>query len=298
MSKSSLQATNTSVQQILAIVTKKLSSFCPIRNAQQEACWLVSHVLGISSTALITYGKTNVDKAAYEKIMSLIQERIIKQKPLQYILGTIPFLELTLHVQSPTLIPRHETEEMCSWTIQQYPASRPHAILDLCTGSGCIALALAHAFPLAQVIGSDVNATALKLAEKNKKELQITNVHFMKGDLFSAIPDIRFNLIIANPPYLSEDEWCVLPPSIKNWEDKAALVSSEQGLLCYQHIITQAPCYLKQSNNNKNMIPRLVLEINPILQKKIYNLLCVNHYKNIMFFKDIFQNVRWVSAHY
>ncbi|RKP24781.1 S-adenosyl-L-methionine-dependent methyltransferase [Syncephalis pseudoplumigaleata] len=197
----------------------------------------------------------------------LLYERVVLRKPLQYILGSQPFLSLDLRVQPPTLIPRPETEEwtdkLATLLASHAPASpspsalpgrRPWRILDLCTGTGCIALGLASSMPArsCHIVGIDKSAEAVELARENSRahqsRLRSNPVHFAQMDLrandavarllhhsatlpsSSAMlpPAARlagYDLIVANPPYVTRDEYADLAPEVRNWEDHDALIN-------------------------------------------------------------------------
>ena len=123
----------------------------------------------------------------------------------------------------------------------------PSYILDLCTGSGCIALALAKAFPDARVYGTDMSADALGYAKENAGLNNIKNIIFLKGDLFKPVKDMQFDMIVSNPPYIRKDDMKLLQPEIRDWEPVAALDGGEDGLDYYRKIISGAGDYLKEN---------------------------------------------------
>lgn len=157
--------------------------------------------------------------------------------------------DLTIDINPPVLIPRQETEEWCGKLIQQIEnvSPKPKKILDLCTGSGCIALAVAQTFPQIALSATDISEAALTLARANAAKNHISNVQFLFSDLFENIHNTKFDLIVGNPPYIAPEEWDNLAPEIKNWEDKHALVSEHHGLKIIEDIIMKAPQYLKES---------------------------------------------------
>src|SRR3989339_1484774 len=224
-------------------------------HAHQVIGWLVQHIknkdfVGLLSQPLILSGIQE------RQLQKFINELLIDKKPLQYILGSVLFCGLELFVEPPVLIPRPETEEWVSELIDFLKSRQPLKILDLCTGSGCIALALAKNLPQSKIVGADISSEALALAEKNRRSLVVDNVLFVRSDLFENIQDKGFDVIVANPPYISEYEWFQLDSVVKNWEDKRALVAGDQGLTLIKKIIQEGPNYFK-----KDSLSLLVLEI-------------------------------------
>lgn len=207
--------------------------------SEQEAWWLLEHVTGISRSLLIAQPEQELtdDQVAY--YVSLVTRRINDCEPLQYLIGTVPFCDLELIVRSPILIPRPETEEWVWRVIAlcKKDRNRIMKVLDLCTGSGCIALALAHHCPWLTVIAVDNNADAITLAEENKMKYHLNNVQIIKSDLYQELGMQRFDLIVTNPPYLSEQEYSEIDVSVRDWEDRSALVAEDNGNACYKRII-------------------------------------------------------------
>ncbi|RKP12118.1 S-adenosyl-L-methionine-dependent methyltransferase [Piptocephalis cylindrospora] len=200
-------------------------------------------------------------------------ERARLRKPLQYILGTQPFGDLELLTRPPTLIPRWETEE---WVLRlaglissTSPSGPPLRILDLCTGTGCIALGLAAHCPSGQVQvwGVDVAESAILLARENAKKmhplLRGNSVHFQLGDLNdpSSLPQGPFDLIVSNPPYVTQEDWAGLEPEVRVWEDSRALVADHAGLQCHQAIASLAASHLLHiPHPGPRTLPRLLME--------------------------------------
>jgi release factor glutamine methyltransferase len=192
-----------------------------------------------------------------QKLDLIVYELTTLNKPLAYILEKIPFCNIELFIQPPVLIPRPETEEwvhalaielaelrLRNRTTEEQ--KREFSILDVCTGSGCIALALAHELPHARVIGADICPAALVLAQKNQAKTNLNNCQFIQSNMFANITK-TFDVIVANPPYVSETEWTTLAPHITRWENKQALVAEQNGYAWAQHIIAHAPRFLKKS---------------------------------------------------
>ena len=178
--------------------------------------------------------------------------------PLPYILNEAYFYEHIFYVDKNVLIPRSETELVVEQALNLV-SENTKSILDLCTGSGVIAITLAHRFPKLSILATDISGSALKVATKNSLKIGTQNVEFFESDLFENI-DIeyrnKFDLIISNPPYIGEDELEDLDLSVKNYEPHLALFAEEDGFAIYKKIIEQAQTWLAPNGH-------LVLEIAP-----------------------------------
>jgi release factor glutamine methyltransferase len=235
---------------------RKLLGTSGIEDAVREAELIISHCLGIDRLTLYRDNPC-IPKDTISRLNALLQRRI-KREPLQYILGHMEFYGLKIRLGSGVLIPRPETELLAEEAIKIIPNSEfripKFTFLDLCTGSGCLALALAREFPEAQVYGTDTSEIAIGYAKENAKLNGIKNVSFMKGSLFypikknlkSQISNLKFDLIISNPPYIRRNDIKSLQPEIKDWEPLEALDGGEDGLDYYRAIIPEARNYLKE----------------------------------------------------
>ena len=240
-----------------------------ISHARNVSQWLIEKVTGKKYSFFTTQTNITLSQEQYEYLMLLVQKLTIEKYPLQYILETVPFGSLTLSTKPPTLIPRPETEEWCLNLIAeiQNKSSACHEtnfhILDLCTGSGCIALLFAQAFPKAHLYALDNAAEALELAQHNAQKNGLSNITFIHSDLFSQVdPSLRFDLIVTNPPYIADEECYTLDPVVRQWEDKNALVATDNGLALIRTIIQQTPQWLNSHSFLKaTTIPRLCVEI-------------------------------------
>ena len=225
----------------------------------QEAWWLLEHVTGKKKETLITQGSLSEQEQL--SLQSLILKMKDEHMPLAYILGFVPFLDLKIHVKPPILIPRQETEQWIQELIEalKNEPAQNFSILDIGTGSGCIALALAKQFPLAHITAIDINRSALELARHNSKTNGISNITFIQSDLFASIHSgSRFDLIVSNPPYIDPSMIHSLSKEVKDWEDHAALFADNQGMAIIDKILQQADDFLKPC---LNMPFQLVLEI-------------------------------------
>ncbi len=235
------------------------------RHAQMVAWWFLEGVTKKNRTQLITENSLSLTSQQLQQLHAWIHAHTVEQYPLQYLLGSVDFGPLEILVEAPTLIPRPETEEWCFNLISSLTplAHTPLRILDMCTGSGCIALWLAKALPNSTVYGVDISDTALTLAEKNAAHNHIKNVRFFKSDLFEGLnQDVPFDLIVSNPPYINPDVWHELSPMVSRWEDRGALVAANHGLAIIQSLVRTAPTYLTRHSPLTVLgIPRFMIEI-------------------------------------
>jgi HemK-like putative methylase len=188
-----------------------------------------------------------------EKLLNWIESRT-KGKPLAYCLGWVPFIDLKIFCRQPVLIPRWETEEWTINLIQKYKDDnipKPAKILDLCSGSGCISIALAKAFPQSIVDGIDISPAAIRLARYNQRSIgNLPNLKFHHLDLFSRDSMREFqtySLIVSNPPYISKAEYLQLDRSVAEFEDPRALLAADNGLEFYQHITSMKHLFAPNS---------------------------------------------------
>jgi release factor glutamine methyltransferase len=235
------------------------------RHAQTVAWWFLEGITKKNRTQLIIETSLSLTDIQLQQLQKWIHAHTVEHYPIQYLLGSVPFGPLEILVEPPTLIPRPETEEWCFNLINALAplAHAPLRILDMCTGSGCIALWLAKALPNSTIYGADISDTALALAKKNAAHNKISNAHFFKSNLFEVLnQDTPFDLIVSNPPYINPDVWHELSPMVSRWEDHGALVAANQGLEIIQSLVRKAPFYLtKHSPLTVYGIPRLMIEI-------------------------------------
>jgi release factor glutamine methyltransferase len=221
---------------------------------------LVLHAAGIDRLRAYM-DNPETDHRLLSRINRLVKRRAAGE-PLQYIIGHVDFIGLEIRVGKGVLIPRPETELLVEEAIKtvkrnalslqssgKNPSAfslQPSAFLDLCTGSGCIALALAREFPDARIYATDVSAKAIKYTSDNAERNMIGNVTFLKGSLFTPVEEhMLFDLITANPPYISTSDISGLQREVREWEPLRALDGGVDGLDFYRKILARAAGYLK-----------------------------------------------------
>ncbi len=206
--------------------------------------WLLAAVLGKPASYLRTWPDREVDSARAERFFSHLARRR-KGEPIAYILGRQGFWSLELEVSPDTLIPRPDTELLVE-TALSLPMMDDTKALDLGTGSGAIALALAAERPSWQLSGVDRLAAAVALAERNRQRLQLANVRFAVSHWFAALDGQTFALILSNPPYLAADDPHLAQGDVR-FEPRSALTAGADGLDDLRAIITGAPVHLQAS---------------------------------------------------
>ena len=207
-----------------------------------EAEWLIGHVLKLKRIEIYMQHDRPLEESQLAEIREFLRRRS-KHEPVQYITGSTDFYGLELYCGPGVLIPRPETERLVDLALQK--GSSNQSVLDLCTGTGAIALALASEKSDWQVKAVDISDEALKYTHKNLDELELKNVEILKGDLFCPIDrDEKFGLIVSNPPYVTEDEYAELHSEVKTHEPALALVCEDQGLVILKKIAQEAPQFL------------------------------------------------------
>lgn len=217
-----------------------------IESPRLNAELLIGHALQRKRMQLYLEFERPLAEAELETIRPLVRRRA-QHEPLQYIVGETDFFGLRLKVDRRALIPRPETEQLVEHVVALFSTSEPPAsVLDLGTGSGAIALALAKHFPLATVVAVDSSEAALALARENAANTSLTErVQFQLSDWLTAISPREFDVIVSNPPYLSDVETAETALEVRGFEPLGALAAREQGLADLARIIHDSPKFLR-----------------------------------------------------
>ncbi len=215
-------------------------------NALDEATQLTLHALHLPHDLSPVYGQSRLTMAEKEEILTLFLRRIEERIPAAYLTGEAWFAGLSFKSDPRALVPRSPIAELIETGFQPWLGDREVLrALDLCTGSGCIAIATAHYNPEWQVDAADISDQALALADENKRRLHADNVQLLKSDLFSGLQGERYDLIVTNPPYVTNDETDALPKEY-SFEPELGLRAGDDGLDLALKILRDAPLHLSQ----------------------------------------------------
>jgi len=210
--------------------------------AKFETQLLLQHALKVNRAWLVAHAFDAIQDNLYEAFDMLLKRRL-KGEPIAYILGYREFFGLPLKVSAHTLIPRSDTETLVESALDKIQLHSSNLVLDLGTGSGAIALAIAKHRPNAQVTAVDASQAALAIAIENTLHLNIKNVHFELSNWFSALNNQKFDVIVSNPPYIEANDAHLKQGDLR-FEPLSALASGADGLQDIRIIISQAPQYL------------------------------------------------------
>ena len=208
-----------------------------VPNPRLDAEYILAHVLGLQRLDLYLRYAQPLTQPERTAIRELVVRRA-NREPLQHILGEVEFLDRRIKVDRRALIPRSETEFLAQRILDECPQAG--CALDVCTGSGAIAIALAGRIEC--VTGTDISGEALALARENAA-LNGVEVTFLQGDLLAPVQGV-FDVIVCNPPYVTEEEFDNLEPELTMYEPRLALVAADGGLACYRRLVTEAVPHL------------------------------------------------------
>lgn len=214
-------------------------------NARDEAAWLVCHVLAIGFADLAASLDRRVPARAARRLARLAAQRVASRRPLAYLLREAWLQDRRFYVDSRVIVPRSHIAELLPHGLAPWLRGRaPRRILDLCTGSGCLAILAALAFPRARVDASDLSRGALAVARRNLATYRLgRRVRLMQGDLFGGLEGARYDLILCNPPYVPARAMRRLPPEHRH-EPGISLAGGDDGLDFVRRLLAQAAAHL------------------------------------------------------
>jgi release factor glutamine methyltransferase len=276
-------------QSLFREILSLLKSIREDQEASSIAHLLFEKFAGMDRPALIRQPDLNLS-AETETSLRESLSRLLNHEPVQYILGEAPFLELMLEVGPTVLIPRPETEELATLVIQEKKVERPR-ILDIGTGSGCIAIALKKSIPLARITAIDISADALQIAKRNALKQQV-DINFELIDILEEQQWEKlgsFDMIVSNPPYISMEEKNQLEKHVRDYEPATALFAHESDPLVFYRKIA-AFCHGRLNSGGA-----LYVEINNLFASETANVMMEAGFKAEIF-KDIFGNQRFIKA--
>ena len=270
-----------------------------ISDADTDAWILLETICSVSKVDYFTRMQDEVPMDMMTAYFEAIGKRSTRY-PLQYILGEWDFMGMTFKVNESVLIPRQDTE-MVVETALRIIADRFRRegktidILDLCTGSGCVAISIAKKCSDVNMLGTDISMDAVDLAKENAEINEVKNVRFINSDLFKKLEDEinriykTFDLIISNPPYISSKEIEKLMPEVRDHEPRLALDGDEDGLRFYRKICAQSVNHLRRNGC-------LILEIGHDQGNAVTDILMNNRFKDIQVIKDLSGKDRVITA--
>lgn len=260
-----------------------------IGEAQSLARNLLCDVLQLSPTRLLTSFNTTIDKSIVDAIMQMA-ERVVKGEPLQYVTGKAQFMEREFLVNSAVLIPRPETEELVKWIVDEYGESS-FSLLDIGTGSGCIALSIKALRQNTSIMAIDISQDALTVARENARRLNV-DVEFAKVNIFSQLAlNRKFDVVVSNPPYVRECEKTKMLPNVLDYEPHIALfVPDDDPLKFYRRIAELSVDELLNDNG------KLYFEINSAFGNEVCAMLKDMGFRDVTLRRDFTGRDRMVSA--
>ncbi|MCC8037497.1 MAG: peptide chain release factor N(5)-glutamine methyltransferase [Bacteroidales bacterium] len=258
------------VKELRNSVVKRLQALYPEREARAIEREVTRAALRMSPVEAVMHEGDEVSEFAESQVDKII-ERLLRWEPVQYVTGQAWFYGYPFKVTPATLIPRPETEELVDIIVKQNSDRPDLRVLDICTGSGCIAIALARALRFPQVTAIDLFPDTLAVAEENAKSLK-AKVKFIEADALNlpAESGRRYNIIVSNPPYVGYSERAEMRPNVTEYEpDRALYVPDDDPLKFYRAILTYATTALAEGG-------RIYLEINPLHAKELESLALSN----------------------
>ena len=262
-----------SLKGLLVDGTKMLTQ-AGIDEAELDAGYILEYITGLNSAQYFIHSEDIIEKNNAEEFFRLIERRS-KRIPLSYVIGTRDFFGLTFKVDENVLIPEQETELLVEEVIKH---SEGKSVLDMCTGSGCIAISIALFGKPSKVAASDISEKALEVARENAKSLKAGEVSFIQGDMFENVTD-KFDIIVSNPPYIETREIDELMPEVRDYIPRLALDGDIDGLKFYRIISKEA---VKKLNKNG----RIFYEIGYNQSRAVASILLENGFTDITVIKD------------
>ncbi len=259
------------------------------REARSVARLIMEDVAGVTPVDIFARGERTLEPETVALVENIVR-RIIAGEPAQYAVGRAMFMGLELKVTPATLIPRPETEGLVDMIIDDHRNTHDLRILDIGTGSGCIAIALARALPFAMIDACDISDATLTIAAENAQNLH-TKVSTFRLDILSAKPKAeQYDIIVSNPPYIAEFERKDMDARVLDHEPHTALfVPDDNPLLFYETIANYAKTSLKPGG-------RLYFEINPLFARELDEMLQQRGYSDVQIIRDYIGKNRFAKA--
>jgi release factor glutamine methyltransferase len=273
-------------------IREELLPFYPKNEIYSFTKIIFQDLFNITDNELITKEGSILPNDEFEKLSSVIK-RLKQFEPIQYITGHTEFYDLRFFLSKSVLIPRPETEELVDIIIKENQRNENLKVIDIGTGSGCIAISLKKNLNKAQVFATDISNDAIQTAKKNA-DYNSAEVNFSENDILKAdnlmFGDIEFDLIVSNPPYIKQSEISLMKKNVLDYEPHQALfVTDEKAFVFYEAIILFSENHLSKKG-------KIYFEINENHYLSVYKLLINNGFINIQIRKDIFGKNRFIIA--
>lgn len=219
-----------------------------IESWQQEAVWLIEFVLGVSSVTQVIDSDRPLSKSEVARVNTLVARRMARE-PLQYILGTQEFCGIEFAVTPAVLIPRPETELLVQEILRRISQKQQATVVDVGTGSGCIAVAVARLRSGMRIIAVDISNASLEVAQQNARRHGVEDrITWLRGDMLKPLAERKLDgcidVVVTNPPYIAEADWIGLQPEVRDFEPRRALVAGSHGTECHEQLLQEARRYL------------------------------------------------------
>jgi release factor glutamine methyltransferase len=271
-----------SIAKVIKSFKNQLAAIYPLTEINSIIEIVFEYTIGFSKTDLLLKPDTHLSDEQVEKLLSIL-DRLTNNEPVQYVLGETVFFDLTFNVAPGVLIPRQETEELVDWIIKDADGQTGLKVLDIGTGSGCIALSLAANLKKAEVLAYDVSEKALEIAKSNAALNQIA-VNFEKKDILTnqnTFENQKNDIVVSNPPYVLEKEKEFMAENVLNYEPELALfVEDDDPLLFYKAIVNYSKINLKDGG-------KLYFEINEAYGNEVKELMINSGFKDVEVRKDL-----------
>ncbi len=270
------------------LAKKSLKNIYPPQEIENIIYLVFEKQLNIKKIDVLLNNNYTIPKEKIDKLLFTVDE-LKKGKPIQYILGETEFYDLTIKVNEQTLIPRQETEELVDWIIKN-DRGDTKKIIDIGTGTGCIAIALARFLPQSSVEAVDFKEAIIRKASENARLNQANVLFFVLNILDEELSQYDYDIIVSNPPYVRESEKILMHKNVLEHEPENALyVTDDEPLIFYERIIEIARNHLKSKGE-------IYFEINEYFSREVIRLLETNNFTDVLLRRDINDKPRMIKA--
>ncbi|MEZ5149255.1 MAG: peptide chain release factor N(5)-glutamine methyltransferase [Bacteroidales bacterium] len=269
----------------------KLAQLYNDREADTLLFQLLSDITQMSKAHILSFPEKTISESELLRVHFGVKD-LLKNKPIQYIIGNAEFYGLNFKVNSKVLIPRPETEELVEMVIKNIPENEPRKVLDVGTGSGCIAIAIKKLRPLCDILAIDISEFALEMAQQNavlnNVQVQFKKVDFLNKNQVQLLS--KFDFVVSNPPYVRNSEKLMMKKNVLDYEPSLALfVDDDNPLIFYEALASFCETNLQAGG-------MLFAEINQYLSAETEQLFTGNGFKNVNIEKDLFGNDRFLTV--